>query len=295
MNEERLQSETREARAGLPGKWMVAITMSLFLLVPAITYLSWKLTQGEPQRVSLDYSDRENWFMQPVTPRPLKYSTFVAAETGKTYKKTDLMLEPSVEQKLHQCARLAQDPAFAQNNKALDTLGRYASDPTNGFYPAYLLAEWHRMNANAALHAQWMQTAYERAGGALIQRLIDEEGNPVAGYRLPPVAIGYDRVIDGERDATLVLVYPAPVSDADGYVRLPTFRSVYRLTDAALPAGVDPGVHPIRLTLLPQEALGPEPNWFAVPDGAVGRFEDAVITAEMRVKAAAGQTNEQLR
>ena len=57
-------------------------------------------------------------------------------------------------------------------------------------------------------------------------------------------------------------------------------RSIYRLTDPDAPLGVDPGVHPTRLTLLPQPATGREPNWFAVPDGAVGRFEDAVVESK---------------
>jgi len=83
---------------------------------------------------------------------------------------------------------------------------------------------------------------------------------------------------EGKRDATLVLIYPRPTSQANGYVYLPVYRSVYRLTDPALPLGVDPGLHPTKLTLLPQESNGTDPNWFAVPDGAVGRLEDADIT-----------------
>jgi hypothetical protein len=268
-------------RPALSGKWMVLITLSLFLLVPAVTYLAWQLTQGEPPRLDLDYDQRADWFMQPATPRPLTYNTFVAAETGKTYKRTDLTLEPDVEQALHRCVLLAQSDDFFDSQTTRDELQKLAEQPANTFYPAYLLAEWHRVNGDAQAHDKWINTAYDRAGGALAQRLVDEDGEPVAGYTLPPVAIGYDRVVEGERDATLVLVYPAPTSEANGFVYLPTFRSIYRLTDPTLPIGVDPGVHPIKLTLLPQEATGKkQPNWFAVPDGAVGRFEDAVVAPE---------------
>ena len=58
---------------------------------------------------------------------------------------------------------------------------------------------------------------------------------------------------------------------------LPVYRSVYRLTDPALPIGINPGLHPTLLTLLPQESNGTDPNWFAVPDGAVGRLSDGVV------------------
>ena len=262
------------------GRVIVMLTLSLFLVVPAITYLVWSLTQGEPTRVKLDYDRRAEWFMQPVKPRPLSYSTFVAAETGKEYKKTDLQLTPDTERVLQHCVNLAKRDDFA-NPEVRDDLAKLVDREDAGFYPAYLLATWHLLNEQRDEHDKWMRVAYERAGGALAQRLIDEKGKPVAGYRLPPVAIGYDRVIDGKRDATLVLVYPHPTSDKNGFVYLPTYRSVYRLTDPKIPMGALANVHPIQLTLLPQPSEGKDqPNWFAVPDGAVGRFADAVVERE---------------
>ena len=52
-----------------------------------------------------------------------------------------------------------------------------------------------------------------------------------------------------------MLVYPRPTSDAQGQITLPTFESLYRLTDPALPPGVEPPLHPRALTLLPQAPL----------------------------------------
>lgn len=253
------------------------MTLSLFLVIPTITYLAWQLTQGSPPRVTLDYTQRADWFLMPVKPRPLTYNTFVAAETGKKYKRTDLSFEPEAEARLQRCVAMAQADDFFTNAANVDKLKAIAAEEDAGFYPAYLLGCWYQEQGDRAAYEQWMQAAFTLAGGAIVQKLVDEEGDTVADFQLPPVAIGYDRVIDGQRDATLVLIYPGPVSDADGYVRLPTFRSVYRLTDPALPPGVDPGQHPRGLTFLPQANDGPVPNWFAVPDGAVGRFEDAVV------------------
>ncbi|MEM9108530.1 MAG: hypothetical protein AAGC72_00735 [Planctomycetota bacterium] len=269
--------QAEHQHATLSGRWLVALTMSLFLLVPTITYFSWKATQGTPQRAALDYDQRGGWFMQPVISRPLKYSKFVAAETGKQYKRTDLIIDPDVEAVLQRCAAMAQSPDFFDRTDSYSALLILSGDEANGFYPPYLLAAWYLNSGDTESHDRWMRVAFERADTAVAQKLIDDKGNPVAGYELPPVAIGYDRVTGGKLDATLVLIYPRPTSHDNGFVYLPVYRSAYRFADPALPLGVDPGLHPTLLTLLPQPSNGTDPNWFAVPDGAVGRLDDAVI------------------
>ena len=292
MNDPDIQPAEHQ-HATLSGRWLVVLTLSLFLLVPTITYFSWKATQGTPQRAELDYDQRDQWFMQPVKPRPLKYSKFVAAETGKQYKKTDLIIDPDVEAVLQQCAAMAQSPEFFRSTEARDTLINRAQDEANGFYPPYLLASWHLDNGDATEHDRWMRIAFDRAETAIVQKLVDEKGQPVANFELPPVAIGYDRVVDGKLNATLVLIYPRPTSQDNGFAYLPTYRSVYRLTDPTLPLGVDPGLHPTQLTLLPQPNGGSDPNWFSMPDGAVGRLNNAVITIEMQNIEISREINEQ--
>ena len=266
-----------QARRGIRGRYAVLATLSLFIIIPAISIPVGLMLTGGARTLELDYNERASWFMMPVKPRPLEYDKFVAGETGRQYRRTDLILAAEVEQVLQACVRLAQSEDFFASADTRDQLADYAADEANGFYPAYLLASWYQFNGDDAAFLRWISLAYDRAQGALAQRLIDKQGEPVGGYRVGPVAIGYDRVIDGQRNATLVLVYPAPISEDTGYVYLPTYRSIYRLTDPALPAGVDPGIHPIRLTFLPQPAQGEQPNWFAVPDGAVGQLPDAVI------------------
>lgn len=261
------------------------LTLSLFLVVPVITVLAWQLTQGTPQRAELDYDQRDRWFMQTVKSRPLKYSKFVAAETGKQYKKTDLTIDPDVEAVLQKCAAMAQSPAFFKSTNSRDVLARLSQVEANGFYPPYLLASWYADRGNWAEYERWITVAFNRAESAIAQRYIDQNGQPIQGWHLLPVAIGYDRVIEGKLDATLVLIYPKPVSDANGFVYLPTYRSVYRLTDPALPLGVDPGLHPTKLTLWPQASIGSDPNWFSVPDGAVGRLDDFVVDSQRMEEA----------
>lgn len=268
---------TPQRPGGIRGRYAVLATFLIFVLVPALSVGIGLMLTGGIATVDLQYSQRANWFVQPVKPRPLRYNTFVAAETGKEYKKTDLTIDPAVERVLIRCATLAQADDFADNPDTRAVLETYAQDPANGFYPAYLLAAWHKLNGNTTEHETWIQFAFDLASGALIQRMTDAQGNPVAGFDLPPVAIGYDRVIDGRRNASLVLIYPGLTSDNQGMVYVPTYRSVYRFTDADLPLGVDPGLHPRGLSFLPQPLDGRDPNWFAVPDGAVGQLPDAVI------------------
>lgn len=265
---------------GVRGKFVVGATLSLFIIVPAIAIFIAPMLTGGSKTLDLDYDHRHTWFMQPVKARPLEYDKFVAGETGRKYRRTDLQIEPEVEQALQRCMQLAQDDKFYTNQDAPEQLLPLAEEARFGFYPAYLLAVWHQANDNPAQFDVWIRVAFSRAQGALAQRFIDEDSQPLAGHRLPaPVAIGYDRVIEGQRNANLVLVYPAPVSDDRGYVYLPTYRSIYRLTDPQLPLGVDPGIHPIKLTFLPQPPQGEQPNWFAVPDGAVGLFKETVVPA----------------
>lgn len=275
MSDTKQQPEHNHAT--LSGRWLVALTLSLFLLVPTITYFSYKATQGSPPIIKLDYDQRERWFMQPVKSRPLKYSPFVAAETGKDYKKTDLYIDSDVEAVLQRCATLAQSPTFFESNETRHALIAFAEEEANGFYPPHLLASWYQQSDDQMEYDRWIRIAFDRADTAIAQRLVNEDGQPVDNYELAPVAIGYDRVEDGKLNATLVLIYPRPTSDANGFIYLPTYRSVYRLTDPALPLGVDPGLHPTRLTLLPQPNGGSDPNWFSMPDGAVGRLDDAVL------------------
>lgn len=268
-----------ERPGGIRGKYAVFATLSLFIIVPAVSVgIGLMLRSTSVKPIELNYDQQAEWFTQPVKSRPLKYSKFVAAETGKQYKKTDLVIEPEVEAVLRRCVALAQADDFASNQETLEKLWTYAKDPANGFYPLYLVATWHKLNGNQAAQDQWMSKAYERAGGAICQRFVDEKKNPVAGYAIPPVAIGYDRVTDGKLNATLFLVYPGLVTDERGMIYLPTYRSVYRLTDPALPIGSDPGLHPTKLTLLPQPFIGTEPNWFSAPDGAVGQLPEAIIS-----------------
>lgn len=277
MKADRETDTNAQRPGGMRGRYAVLITLSLFVLVPAVSVGIGLSLAGGIHTVDLDYDKRATWFVQPVKPRPLKYSKFVAAETGKQYKRTDLAITPQVEAILRRCVTLAQAEDFAKDTETRDKLAELAEDEANGFYPAYLLGAWHGLNDDTAERDRWLRVTFARAQGAICQKLVDVNGKPVAGYAIDPVAIGYDRVEKGVLNATLFLVYPGIVTDERGIAYLPTYRSVYRLTDPKLPIGADPGLHPTKLTLLPQRLNGTEPFWFSVPDGAVGKLPDAVV------------------
>ncbi|MEM9416402.1 MAG: hypothetical protein AAGA29_13140 [Planctomycetota bacterium] len=264
---------------GVNGMWFVAITLSLFIVVPAIVIGVLQLVPKPAPPEPLSYADRAAWPAQELRSRPLEYDMFVAAETGKKYRKANFPLSDSDEAMLHQAVWLAQQDDFFTNENYYDSLLEWAEHYDTQFYPPYLVAEWLRVNDRADEAEPWRILAFERATGAIVQHIQYEDGTPAAEHSIPGVAIAYDRVIDGELDTTLRLIYPAPTTDDQGDLYLPTFQSVYRLTDPATPLGAQTASYPRYLTLLPQTATRQTPNWFSAPS-RVGRLPDAVVDSE---------------
>lgn len=288
-NETQLAEERPPGQAGpaperpgsVKGIWLVVATLSLFIIVPTATVIVWKLTSGGGvEQAPLVWAERQDWFMQNARPRPLEYDKFVQGETGKRYKKTNLVLEPATEEMLQRMSVLARREDFFESPEVQSQLIEATSQYPDQWYPAYLLASLARANADPDGYLELMTESFSRTSAAIVQRLVDADGNPVANYRLPPLAVGYDRVINGERNATLVLVYPGPVSDDDGYVYLPAWPTIYRLTDPSAPPGVEPPTHPKQLTLLPQPMDGPVPNWFSVPPPGIAQLPDGVVEVQ---------------
>jgi len=259
------------------GIWMIAAVLSLFAIVPAVVFTIWTLVGETKALPPLDYTQRHHWQTMELRSREIEYNKFVQGETGKQYKKVDFPITPEEEAMLHRCVAMVQREGFFEDADRLGSLKALADEYPDQFYPPYLVARWLEHDGQITQAEAWYTIAFERATGAIIQRLVNDDGNALPNYVLPTVAIAYDRVFDGELDTTLMLVYPEPTSDAAGLVTLPTFESVYRLTDPALPPGVFPPLHPERLTLLPQTPTRQyPPNWFSSPY-RVGRLDDAVI------------------
>lgn len=258
---------------------MVAGVLSLFIIVPIVVFIIWNITGIPGELPPMDYADRHAWHAVELRPRELEYDMLVAAETGKQYRKANFPITPTEEAMLHRCVAMVQRDLFFEDAANLDTLKKLTDEYPDQFYPPFLIARWLEKNGNLDEGEHWRQVAFSRATGAIVQRLVDAEGNVVPHHSLPSVAIGYDRIIDGKRNATLMLIYPFPTSDERGQITLPTFESIYRLTDPALPPGVDPPLHTRALTLLPQAPLLEKPNWFSSPY-RVGRLADGVVEPE---------------
>ncbi|XAL99108.1 hypothetical protein OT109_16190 [Phycisphaeraceae bacterium D3-23] len=273
------QDPSRERPGGINGLWFIAITLSLFLVVPAIVIGVLQFAPGPAPPEPLDYAQRAAWPAQELRSRSLEYDMFVAAETGKRYRKAHFPLSDSDEAMLHQAAWLAQQDDFFTNESNYEKLVEWADRHETQFYPPYLLAQWLLANDRAEDAGPWRTLAFERATGAIVQHLQYADGSPAADHTLPGVAIAFDRVIDGQLDTTLRLIYPAPTADDEGNLYLPTFESVYRLADPALPQGAQPGIYPRDLTLLPQTRTRQTPNWFSAPS-RVGRLPSATVDRE---------------
>ena len=268
---------TKDRPGGLNGRWLVAATLSLIVIVPLFTTAVWKLTENDKQIEPLDYNNRQNWQAQRVSMIELEYDMFVAAEAGRKYKgRTDLQISPEDEAMLRDCVAMAQRADFFTREANLDKLLSLSDQHPMQFYPTYLASELSRWAGHREEAAALRIEAFTRATGAIVQRLSDDQGTPAAGHELPALAIAFDRVEKGELDSNLMLVYPAPAADEHGEVFLPVFYSVYRLADPTLPPGAQPGVYPVDLTLIPQTPYASKPIWFTAPH-RVARLPDATV------------------
>ena len=65
------------------------------------------------------------------------------------------------------------------------------------------------------------------------------DGRPLAGATIREVAVECNRVRNGSLDPSLKLRFVRLVTDADGSIRLPGYRTVWRMSSQAYPDGLD--------------------------------------------------------
>lgn len=182
-----------------------------------------------------------------------------------------------IEEAIRQCAALARlaDPHLRSSEHAGPAMDVPFTDPSvrerieaiaaeqpDLFYAHYLLGTWYRVNGDAARADELYEKAFALAPAAIKLCFVDPGDQGVGDLKVGAMEITFDRVIDGELDQTLKLVYPHLVTDAAGYVYLPTFHSVYRFT--ALP---EIEGHNVRYSL---------EGWYQFP-GKVGAPRPAMV------------------
>ena len=99
----------------------------------------------------------------------------------------------------------------------------------------------------------------------LVQRFDHPDGTPLVGAYVRSVEVECNRVRGGSLDPSLKLEFFDLVTDADGCVRLPVYRTVYRLSGISHPRGY--------------KAEFPTLGWFETR-GRVGLLPAAVVRAD---------------
>ncbi|BAM03997.1 hypothetical protein [Phycisphaera mikurensis] len=225
---------------GFDGRWLVAATLSLFVIVPLFVWTLFALVRPggvAPTPEPLVYAARETWPAFAVTPESLEREMMSRARTNERY--VDLPFDPSVEQEraIAEAVAMAERPDFLAAEGLEPRLAALARDA--GFYADALLAlrAQHRGDA-AEAEAAWAR-AFLAAPAAAHQRVLRGDGSRAAGAEVGTVGFTFDRITDEDTiDPSLRLVFPGVAADANGLWVLPIFKSIFRVTD---PPAAAPG------------------------------------------------------
>lgn len=258
----------RRERGGLfPGKWIIAMTLSLVVIVPVVTVISFQLAARDVARAEapLQWENRRQWEAVDTTPVTFRRGMMSSARTGETFEDFDFHLEPATIAALQRCAAIARrarsDFVEPGTREALEAA--VAKQPRL-FYPQHLLATWHRLNGNEDAARRHYGLAFELAGAALIQPYETTGGDRATNEAVGTLAIAIDRVVNDKLIQDVQLVYPHLETDATGRVYLPLFGDTpYRFADPTQAASM---------------RAVQRRGWFTFP-GQVGRAETKTLDA----------------
>lgn len=252
------------------GRSVVAATLSLFLLIPAITVvIALAAKTDKAEAPPLDWDQRANWPRTFFTTfKSLERGMMSNARTNEVYKDLGFHLEPETQLAVIRCATLAKQPreVFAQ-----DASRRQLEDEIEAlpdlFYAHFLLATWYQIHDRDTPAETHLRQAFTHAPAALMRHHTpapgsNTNGSDAAHMPVPTLAFAADQIVDDRLDRSVVLVFPHLTTDAEGMIYLPVFKAILRPEDPALPAGV-----------VDQREKYP---WFTFV-GRIGRLPDVVL------------------
>lgn len=225
---------------GFDGRWLVAATLSLFLVVPLFVWALFGLVRPggvAPVPEPLAYAEREAWPAFALTPESLERGMMSRARTNERYVDLPFDLTADQEAATAACVALAGRADFLDAAGLDAELERLA--PGAGFYAEALLALRAAHRGDAAAAGRRWASAFAAAPAAVQQRVIDPGGEPVPHAGVGTVGFAFDRITEQDTvDPSLRLLYPGVTADARGLWVLPVFKSIFRVTD---PPGAEPG------------------------------------------------------
>jgi len=247
------------------GGWIVAATLSLFLIIPAIVVVIALATKSEPEPAEpLDWAERQTWPRSFYTTyKSLERGMMSSARTNETYKDLGFQIDPAHQLAVMRCTALAKQPAEAFFTDATrQSLEAEIEAMPDLFYAHFLLATWHERDGDPAAAAPHYASAFHHAPAALMRHHVLPGGGSAAGVELSPLAYAADQIVDDELDRSVVLVFPYLTTDDEGFIYLPVYKAILRAEDPALPAGVPD--------------LREKYQWFTFV-GRIGRLPDVTL------------------
>lgn len=253
---------------GISGKWvLLALIGGALIVVPVATWatLRW-VESGLIETPRLNWHSRERWPSPTVRWTTVERQGLQLSSDAGRWRELAFNLDDhdlAVTEMCLDLARRAEADREAFIEPAVGgTLRQLAGQAGDNFYPHYLLGTWHRLRGDEDLADASYRHAFQLAHGAIKQRYVTPAGQPVADLAVGTFEIVHARSDGHELDESLVLVYPALVTDADGYVYLPVHETLYRIHRAP-----EPGAG---------EAVYDMEQWFDFPD-RVGTLRPAVV------------------
>jgi hypothetical protein len=256
----------------LRGPWVVAATLSLFVIVPLISVMMFRLVDAPADAAAdppLVYAERADWPRSQFTVfKSLERGQMSSARTNRVHHENlGLQVTPEHYLAMQRLADIArQEQAAFANPATRDAIQQELSQQPDLFYGHYLLGLWSRLNQRPAAETDaHFGRAFRHAPAALIRHHVTAGGTSAGGVEVPDLALIADRIVDDRRDPTLVLVYPFLQSGPDGYVYVPVYKAILRHAEPTpLPGLAD---------------AERKPQWFSF-FGRVGRLPDVTVPAD---------------
>ncbi len=271
-----------ERRGLIDGRYVIAMLFLTVVVLPAIVWgtLQWVRTELAIEQPPLSWAQRADWPSPPISRTSLERPASTMGYSHDKGKWEDLAFQVSTreEQVIKRCAAIAgtvpdahatgdgQVPTFS-SAAARDELESFVQQHPQMFYPRYLLGTWHRLFGDAEAAAPHYEQAFAHAPAVVKQRYVDPADEPLGSFYVGTWELACDRVIDGELDQTLKLLYPELETDASGWVYLPVYDTVYRATKLPEPPG-----YRVRYQIS---------GWFRFP-GRLGTLKRAVVLEDER-------------
>jgi len=190
---------------------------------------------------------------QPVVTTNLEHEGIMKLVRGPGWRDLPFRLTPEEEFAVDECAVLGGAIARARGvgppefdaESVRKKLERLLAQHPDLFHAESMMAFWHRRQGNEAEADSHTRRAQELAPVVLVQRFEHPDGTPLVGALIQRCQVECNRIQNGSLDPSLQLTFFGLTTDDNGCIRLPVYRTVYRLHGISHPAGFSVELPPL--------------------------------------------------